>query len=195
MKLKAGYTCCLLGALCFCVFGARVATGAEPTAFDLIKEGNRFIGEQSKDKLLEFRSDKSIAGMTPNIWYLVYFDPDAKSKRAELKFGAGRQMGVKRNWRPFGGGGSVDNLLDLKKLKFDSDKAIKVATAEPLLAKLSLKATQLWLENSGVTPVWRVRLWAAKLSKPDATADIGEIFISAETGEVVKSELHINKVD
>ena len=81
--------------------------------------------------------------MTPSIWYVVYSDPDVTSKRAELKFGAGRQMGMKHNWRPFGGGGSVDKLLDLKKLKTDSDRAIQIATAEPLLAKLTIKATQL----------------------------------------------------
>ena len=89
----------------------------------------------------------------------------------------------------------MDRLLDLKKLKIDSNQAIKTATAEPLLAKLTIKATQLWLENSGLTPVWKVRLWAAKLNKPDATVDVGEMFISAESGEVVKSNLHINKVD
>jgi len=185
----------LRGVLCFSLLGAWVAGGAEPTAFELIKEGNRSLGEQSKDKVLEIHSDKSVASLTPNIWYVVYFDPDATSKRAEVKFGAGRQMGIKHNWRPLGGGGSVDKLLDLKKLKIDSDHAIKIATAEHLLDKLTIKASQLWLENSGAAPIWKVRLWAAKLNKPDATVDIGEIFISAESGEVVKSDLRINKVD
>jgi hypothetical protein len=40
-----------------------------------------------------------------------------------------------------------------------------------------------------------VRLWAAKLNKPDAMADIGEVILSAENGEVIKRDLHINKVD
>ena len=183
------------GALCFSLLSAWVAGGAEPTAFELVKEGNHYLGEQSKDKVLEIRSDKSLAGLTPAIWYVVYFDPDAKSKRVEVKFGAGRQMGIKRNWRPFGGGGSLDKVLDLKKLKVDSDQAIKTATAEPLLAKLTIKATQLSLDNTSATPVWKVRLWAAKLSKPEVTVDIGEIAISAESGEVVKSDLRINKVE
>ena len=183
------------GVLCLSLLGAWAVGGAEPTTFELIKEGNRSLGEQSKDKVLGVHSDKSIAGLTPNIWYVVYFDPDAPFKRAEVKFGAGRQMGVKRESHPFGGSGSLDKVLDLKKFKIDSDRAIKTATAEPLLAKLTLKATQLWLENSGAAPVWKVRLWAAKVKKPEAMADIGEIFISAESGEVVKSDLHINKVD
>jgi hypothetical protein len=195
-NLKVGWIRWFRGVLCFSLLSAWAASGAEPTAFELIKEGNRSLGEQSKDKVLDIHSDKSIASLTPNIWYVAYFDPDAPKKRVEVKFGAGRQMGVKRGMpSPFGGGGSLDKVLDIKKLKFDSDHAIKTATAEPLLAKLTLKATQLWLENSGGTPVWKVHLWAAKLKKPDASADIGEIFISAESGAVVKSDLRINKVD
>ena len=182
-------------ALCLSLLGTWAAVGAEPTALDLIKEGNRSLGEQSKDKVLEIHSDKSVASLAPNVWYVVYYDPDTPFKRAEVKFGAGQQMGVKREMHPFGGSGSLDKVLDLKKLKIDSDGAIKTATAEPLLAKLTLKATQLWLQNDGGAPVWKVRLWAAKLNKPDATADIGNVFISAESGEVVKRDLHVNKVD
>jgi len=58
----------LRGVLCFSLLGAWVAGGAEPTAFELIKEGNRSLGEQSKDKVLEIHSDKSVASLTPNIW-------------------------------------------------------------------------------------------------------------------------------
>jgi hypothetical protein len=193
--LKVNRTQWLRGALCISLLSAWAASGADPTAFELIKEGNRFLGEQSKDKVLEIRSDKSILDLTPVIWYVVYFDPDAVSKRVQVKFGAGREMGISRNWRPFGGGGSADKVLDAQKLKVDSNQAIKTATAEPLIAKLTIKATQLWLENTGAAPTWKVRLWAAKLSHPDAMVDIGEIFISAESGQVVKSDLHINRVE
>ena len=54
--------------MCFLVLGAWAARGGDPTALQLIKEGNRFIGEQSKDKVQQIRSDKSIAGLTPSIW-------------------------------------------------------------------------------------------------------------------------------
>ena len=181
------------GLLCCLLLSAGAARAGEPTAFELIKEGNRYLGDQSKDKVLDIHSEKSIGGLVPSVWYVAYFDPDTKSGRVEIKFGGGRQMGIKRNWRPFGGGGSEAKVLDLKKLKVDSDQAIKTATAEPLLARFTIKSTQLWLEGSGTSAVWKVRLWAAKLSKPDSTADLGEIYISAETGEVVKSELRIDK--
>lgn len=152
---------------------------ADQTAFELMKAGNRYVGELSKDKVIEIRSEKSIGGLIPNIWYITYYDPDATSKRAEVKFGAGQQMGIKRNWRPFSGSNTV---MDQKQLKIDSDKAIKIATSQPLLEKLTLKATQLTLDGGGGTAMWRVRLYAAKLSKPEEMVDIGEVSLSAETG-------------
>ena len=173
----------------------RLACGADPTAFELMKDGNRSVGQQSKDRVLSIHSDKSFGDLVPKIWYVAYYDPDAPSKWAEVKFGAGRQMGVNRNWHPFGPTGSMDRLMDLKKLKVDSDQVIKTATSDPMMAKLTLKATQLWLQNPELKPTWKVRIWAAKTSKPDTTAHIGDIFISAETGEVVKSTINLKKAE
>src|SRR5438309_8629841 len=44
----------------------------EPTAFELIKEGNRHLGEEAKDQVTQIRSAKSIGTLTPNIWYVIY---------------------------------------------------------------------------------------------------------------------------
>src|SRR5208282_47450 len=114
------------------------ANAAEPTALQLIKEGNRFVGEQSKDKVLAIYSDKSLVGLTPGIWYVDYYDPDAKYKIIEVKFGAGLKLDVKRPWKLFGGSGSEDRKLNLKTLKVDSDAAIGIATSQQLLKPLTL---------------------------------------------------------
>ncbi len=179
------------------------ALAGEPTAFDLIKEGNRFVGEQSKDKIVQIRSDKSVGSLTPSIWYLVYYDPTATLKAVEVKFGAGQMQAVKRPMRllePVTGG---DTPLDRSKLKIDSDEAAKIALKEPLLKNLKVTATQLKLERvrEGVLAegqgqaVWKVKLWAAKLRNPNRDADIGEVWVSAFDGKVVKNDLKINRVD
>src|SRR5512136_652848 len=79
------------------LFSALLRAGAaEPTAFELIKEGNRHVGEEAKDRVVQIRSDKSIGTLIPNIWYVVYYDPDATAKATEVKFGAGKKLSVKR---------------------------------------------------------------------------------------------------
>ena len=72
---------------------------------------------------------------------------------------------------------------------------IWLAMKEPLLQNLNVRATQFWLEHAPGGPVWRIRFWAAKLKNPNQMADIGEMVLSAKTGEVVKNKLHPNSVD
>jgi hypothetical protein len=177
---------------------------SEPTAFALIKEGNRYVGEQSKDKIVQIRSEKSIGTLTPNIWYIVFYDPTASLKATEVKFAAGKMVTVKRPLRllePVTGG---DLPLDRDKLKIDSDEAIKAALKEPLLENIKVTATRPQLNRVGEgvlgqggagDAVWKVRLWAAKLRNPTKDADIGEVWLSAMDGKVVKNDLHINHVD
>ena len=135
---------------------------------------------------------------------MVLYDPTATLKAQEVKFGAGKMLSVKRPMRllePVTGG---DIPLDRNKLKVDSDQAIKTALQEPLLKDLKITATQLKLERVGEgvlgqggngSGVWKVKLWAAKVREPSRDADIGEVWISADEGKVVKNDLHINSVD
>jgi hypothetical protein len=167
----------------------------EKTAYALIKEGNRHVGEDAKDKVVQIRSEKSLGSLTPNIWYVVYYDPDATTKATQVKFGAGVKMEVKREFRLFELASKAHLPLEREKLKIDSDKAIEVATSEPLLKNLKLLSTRLTLERWEEMPVWKVRLWAAKLRNPTKDADIGEVIISAETGKILKNDLKISRVD
>jgi hypothetical protein len=177
---------------------------AEPTAFELIKEGNRHIGELARDKVVQIRSERSVASLSPNIWWIVYYDPTAKLKATEVKFGAGKMLEVNRPMRllePVTGG---DTPLDRDKLKIDSDKAIQIAVKEPLLEKLTITSTQLKLEKVGQgvlgtggvgEAMWKVKLWAAKLRDPKRDTDIGEVWLSAADGKVLKNDLRIERVN
>src|SRR5260221_8739356 len=122
------------------------ARAGDLTAYQLIKEGNRYVGEEAKDQVVQIRSEKSIGTMTPTIWYVVYYDPDASFKATEVKFGAGKKLDVKRPWRMLEYV-KAEKVFDKAKLKVDSDAAIKTAMAEPLLKNLNIKATQLWLDS------------------------------------------------
>lgn len=169
--------------------------GDNPTAFSLMKEGNRYVGEQAKDRVVQVRSEKSVGSLRPNIWYVVYYDPTATFKSVEVKFGGGKMMDVKRPFRVIETVTSSDRELNKEKLKVDSDAAIDAAAKEPILENLKLKAVQAKLENSASGPTWIIRFWAAKLRNPNDQADLGEITLSAEDGKVIKNEIHPERVD
>jgi hypothetical protein len=195
MKLSQTFFARALAVVTVAFLAAGFARAGEPTAFDLIKEGNRYVGEQSKDKIVQIRSEKSVGTLTPNIWYVVFYDPDATFKATEVKFGAGKKMTVTRPLRVIELGTGDNKTLDHSKLSVDSDKAIKIASAEPLLKSLTLKASKLTLQRGDEGPVWKVTLWAAKLKNPADNADIGSVFIAADSGKVLRTDLHINSVD
>ncbi len=181
--------------LCVNLGLAWMAGAAEKTAFELAKEGNRYISAESKDRVVQIHSDKSVGSLTPTIWYVVYYDPDSTTKAVEVKFGAGEKLAVNHTARIMASVAGKNKDLPKDKLKVDSDKAIEIAKKEPLLKNLTLTATRLTLEPWGGMPVWKVRLWAAKLSKPNKSADLGEVFVAAEDGKVLKNDLKINRVD
>lgn len=183
----------LYGLLVFSLAG--VARADEPTAFQLVKRGDDYVGVQSKDKVVQIRSEKSVSGLTPEIWYVVYYDPDATLKAVEVKFGAGQKMDVSHPFRLLEPVTGDDKMLDGSKLKVDSDRALAIATSQPLLKNLTLKASQFWLLHGDNGPVWKVKLWAAKLSDPSRDADIGDVYISTADGTVVRVDLHPNSVD
>jgi hypothetical protein len=171
------------------------ARAGEATAFELAKQGDQYIGVQSKGKVVQIRSEKSIASLTPNIWYVVYYDPDATLKAVEVKFGAGQKLDVSHPLRLLEPVTGADKVLDKDKLKTDSDKALQIAKSQPVLKNLTLKASQMWLGHGDEGPVWKVKFWAAKLKHPNEDADIGIIILSATDGSIVKADLHPNSVD
>src|SRR5688572_19928044 len=102
-------------AICVLAASALTASAKDVSAFDLAKEGNKYVGEQAKDKVVQIRSDKSIGTTTPNVWYVVYRDETATMKAVEVKFGAGKMMSVKRPLRLLEPITDKDGILDEKK--------------------------------------------------------------------------------
>lgn len=176
----------------------QAASAVEQSAFTLAKEGNRYISEDAKDKIVQIRSEKSVASLAPDIWYIVYYDPDATLKAVEVKFVAGKKTEVKRPARILEPITRSNEPLPKERLKTDSDKALAIASNEPLLEKLQIKASKLTLERRSfddATPVWKVRLWASKPDNPGRQADVGEVFITCEDGKVVKSDLKVDALE
>jgi hypothetical protein len=167
-----------------------VALAVEPTAFDLVKEGNRFVGEQSKDKVVQIRSERSVGTLAPNIWYVVYYDPDAPLKAVEVKFGGGQKMDVSRPVRLLEPITGADTVLDPDRLKVDSNRALDIAKSQALLQNLTLTSAQFWLQHGKEGPRWKVKLWAAKVNHPARQADVGDVYISTADGSIVRADLH-----
>lgn len=162
---------------------------AEPTALDLVKRGDDYVGIQSKDKVVQIYSDKSVASLEPNIWHVVFYDPSVLSRITDVKFEAGQQTGI-GHMHPFALPAKSDQIVDLSKITVDSDRAVQIAAAQPLLKGLNLRYSKITLQKGDSGPEWKVQLWSAKVSDPTKDADVGNVLVSAADGSIIESNLH-----
>ncbi|HTV41272.1 MAG TPA: hypothetical protein VMF08_11895 [Candidatus Sulfotelmatobacter sp.] len=184
MKIKQGI---ILGAV-LGLASSSIAL-AEPTALDLIKRGNDYVGMESRDKVVQIYSEKSVASLEPNIWHVVYFDPTVMTRTVEVKFEAGQQTDVSHPIHPFTLPAKPSQVIDLSKVTVDSDRAVDIATSQPLLKGLKLRYSKLTLQKGDSGPEWKVELWSAKISDPTKDADVGSVRISAVDGSIIQSDL------
>jgi hypothetical protein len=185
----------LLAALVALLLMTVAAVAGEPTAFQLVKAGNDYVSKDARDQVVQIRSERSSGSLTPSVWYIVYYDPDASLKATEVKFVSGKKQDVKRPFRLLEPISGADKKLDRSKMKADSDKVLKNASGEPIFKKVKLVASQMWLEHCDVGPTWKVRFWASKNSNSSQDVDIGDIYVSAEDGKTVRTDLHIDRVN
>jgi hypothetical protein len=179
----------ILSALCV------LAADKDATAFELIKEGNRYVGEQAKDRVVQVRSERSVGTLSPKVWYIVYYDPTATFKSVEVKFAAGKMIDVKRPFRVIERVSDASREIEKDKMKIDSDAAIAKALKEPILEDIKVKSVEAKLENTEHGPVWNLRLWAQKLVKENQTANIGKIVLTADDARVIETDIHLDRLD
>ncbi len=164
-----------------------------PTAFALIREGNKYLSKRSQGKIVQMISEKTDDGLTPNDWRVVYYDPEARFKAVEVRFAGeeltrifepGRilQLFSRRARQPM-----AENLL-----RVDSDEALTIALRRSGLNERMAEKSQLKLETSdeGV-PVWRVNFWG-RVQKRETS--LGEVVISATDGSLIKNRIKASPV-
>ena len=166
------------------------------SALSLVKEGNRYVGEQAKDKIVQIRSERSANGLKPSVWYVVYYDSTASLKATEVKFINGKMTDVKRPLRLLEATSDKSAPLDRSKIKLDSDDALQAALKEPALQNVKPVSSEMRLERGEAgAPVWKIQLWGAKADDSKDDVNLGTVTLSAEDGKTIRSDLKTEKVD
>ena len=178
------------------VFGIASALAADKTAFQLIADGNNYLGADSRDKVVQIRSERSVGGLTPSVWYVVYRDPGTTFKTVEIKFVNGQRLSSYKPWRVYESTVGDNSAFNKAHLKKDSDEALKIALSQPQLAGLKLRSSKIELIKGGQPhPTWKIEFWAERRNDPARDVSVGDVWISAFDGRVIQSRLKPNRVD
>jgi hypothetical protein len=174
-----------------------VSLAGEPTAFTLVREGNRHVGDDVKDRVVCIRSEKSVGSLTPSVWSVFFLDPASAGKVTEVKFAGGSLVEVAHRSGVLGISGlsKKPRALPMERLKLDSDRALDRAVSEPVFKNIKLTNAELQLLYKDEVPVWKVTLWASKVRKPESTSKVGDLLVNAETGTVTLMDIKLKRLD
>jgi hypothetical protein len=87
----------------------------------------------------------------------------------------------------------AEEIIPADKLKIDSQDAIHTVTQTPELASVKLTSASYFLEKGkgNLPPVWRIGLRGEVSGK---TLDLGEVRVSAESGNILELKLKLDKI-
>ena len=164
------------------------------TALQLVADGNAYVSERSKDRVLQIISERGpIEGM-PQEWRILYFDEKASRNSVEVRFEKGEMVRMHEpsgllNWFSPG----AQKTLDLTKVKIDSPEAIRLAASELSVDGTTPKSVEMKLERgNGGAPVWNVKVFGVAEKSSDEAA-LGSVVLLAEDGKVLKKETAVRK--
>jgi hypothetical protein len=160
------------------------------TAFELIKAGNEELAPKARDQVLYMESEPSEYGLVPTIWRIVYYDQSTAFDSRSIVFQNNRLEKVGKPFRPTQPLKGTESVIPLRWRKVDSDKVLEIVAARPEVKDLKLLSSQMWLKWEQGQPVWKVKLWA-KHYFTDAKVEIGDLFVSPSTGEVMLVDLDL----
>lgn len=194
MKTIHQFSRILAGLALFTICGFLTASVMDRTAFELVKEGNKYVIEQSHDKVVRIRSEKSARGTIPSTWYVFYYESlkplesgDSRiATGTEIKFSSGNLVSIRRNVRLLEDSSEPYSEIDPAMMTVDSDRALGIALREPVLESLSVASTDMTLEQGpDGYPVWKISIWAIK-KNTKIDVKTGEIWVSCVDGKVCK---------
>ncbi|MBC8001446.1 MAG: serine/threonine protein kinase [Opitutaceae bacterium] len=168
-----------------------------PTAFLALKEGDRFLNNRSRGKVVRIVSTRSADGTAPTNWSVFYFDPLARQKLVEVQFRGREMMKVHEPGASFGGlFAPLPRPLDNSKLAINSDEAIRILMRQPEIDKLPVRITEMeLLSNDRDEPTWRIVLWSVKRRDTNLSVRIGELVLSGSDGRIITNTLKPSRVD
>jgi serine/threonine protein kinase len=164
---------------------------SKATALQLLQKGNTHVSARSQNRVLEITSGKAPVDQPPQSWQIRYYDDKTTYNAVEVRFEGGEMERVYEPNRLLGiFAPGARKILDLAKVKVDSDKAIRIAAAEAKAEELIAKSVELKLERGyGGLPVWNVKLFGIVPGKATNDSNLGYVIVLAEDGKVLKKAL------
>jgi len=173
------------------------ATGDALSAFQVKAIADEKVDVAIRDNLMQMSGPRRPDRLLPNAWRLLYWDPAASQKVRSITVADGKITDVDDGfveWKklrvmPY----KQDEIIPSNKLQIDSSQALAIAQNAPELQRVKLSSIGFSLEKGkgNLPPFWRISLYGMSNAHQ---IDLGEVRVSAETGQIYEMRLKMDKV-
>jgi hypothetical protein len=182
--------------------------GNVPTAKRVADLVNARSPSAPPNQLIRMEGRDADSDGRPRQWDVTVYDPKRGNRGTVLRYrdgvlisegGAVRLLDDAR-WSRFGrnfSGYDLGEIIGVKRWKLDSTDAVARVAALPGMATVQLadvRMTLVKLSDGDVPPVWRVQVRARSRVAPAREAWVGPVVMSAETGEILRNELRLERL-
>lgn len=180
-----------------------LAVAATLTARQAMNLANQRVTDAAQNNLIWMEGTHSDANLRPRIWEVTFYDPARLNAgtmvriqdNQVIKVGGAVRLFDDARWTRFGRnftGYHVDEIINLKRWKLDSDAVAAKALAHPRLSGYEVVGMRLLLRkpsDGDVAPNWRVTIRARPRNHDREAKWIGSLTYNAETGELLRDDL------
>ena len=181
-----------------------VFAGALPTAKKAADLANAEAKTGNVYRVLRVDGENADSDLRLRQWDITVYSGDRANKAMLIRIKDGIVVSTTSavrlfddaRWSNFGrnfSGYSVAEVIQTGRWKLDSSDVLARVAALPALEKLQLtdaKMSLRKLSDGDVPAIWRVKVKARSKTQPGREGWIGTVDLSAETGEVIKNDLH-----
>jgi hypothetical protein len=169
-----------VGAILFTLPSACVAAEKTMTAFEVLKEARRQLGNRSGKDVLSMESENG--KLRPRYWWITFYDESLFLKKRVIQMIGPEMIQNIEPGNPFDGG-NKKYVIDPESLKYDSDKCITFLERMAKDNGIPLHSINVRLEKphpGETSPIWFFEFFNSKNEK------LGKVSISASTGKVTE---------
>lgn len=167
------------------------------TAFEARAIASDKVNESARTKLIQVYGERSKVGLHPVLWRFLFWDGTASQSGRAVTVVNGVVEEIRDGYTELDklrlAAYKEDEIMDPAQLKVNSNEALKKITKLGSLKDVKLSSTEFLLSKSkgNVQPIWHVKLFA---DKAGTEVEVGQITMSANTGEMFEVNLSLEKL-
>ena len=200
------WICSLIVALTVASVSAQVVS--QPTAKKAGEMANAQVNKGGDNRVIRLEGENSDSDLRPRQWDVIVYDPTRTNHGTAVRIKDGVAISLApsvrmfddASWGHFGRnftGYDIGEVINLKRWKLDSTDAVAKVTAMPGVTAVQITAVKLTLSklsDGDVAPVWQVKIKGRLRADPRRELWIGSVELSAETGEILKNNINIERL-